>query len=244
MELQEYRAMFELEQGHWWFNGLRDIVFDSIQRFFSQERKIRILDAGCGTGFLLKCLNRYGLSFGVDISETALGYCQRRGLTQIANASILNLPFSNDSFDLVISTDVIYHRAVVDERQAFYEIHRVLKKGGISIINLPAHNYLRRAHDDRIHTRQRYSKGELRLKLQNSNFKIMKITYRNTFLLFVLLFIKLSRSKILQNADSDVNPVNNIVNSILYSLLKIENLLLKTINLPLGSSVFCIAKKV
>ncbi len=158
MELEAYKLMYELEETHWWYRGLHDLLFSSIQNAFPERRNLNILDAGCGTGFVLGCLNKYGVSFGVDISEVALRYCRERGLSRIAKASVSSLPFGDSSFDLVVSNDVLYHKAVEDDNQAIDEIYRVLRKEGVLIINLPAHDYLKRGHDEVVHTRHRYTK--------------------------------------------------------------------------------------
>jgi len=244
VELEEYRLMFGLEETHWWYRGLHNLLFSSIQKLFRKRQKISILDAGCGTGFILKRLNEYGISFGIDISEVALRYCQMRGLERVIKASISELPFHDESFDLVISTDVFYHKAVEDDNKAINEISRVLKKQGILIINLPAHDCLRRRHDEKVHTRHRYTKKELYNKLQNSNFKIVKISYRNMFSFPILLFLKLIISSRMHKITyTEVKNVWNPINSILYGFLKIENLLLKNVSIPFGTSIFCISKR-
>ncbi|MCK4325440.1 class I SAM-dependent methyltransferase [bacterium] len=243
MELEEYKSMFDLEEEHWWYRGLRKLLLSSIQELFKDGQKINILDAGCGTGFNLKCLKQYGISFGIDISGVALRCCQRRELSRIAKASVLELPFSDGLFDLVVSTDVLYHKAVEDDNRAINEISRVLKKGGILIVNLPAHNYLRRKHDQMIHTRHRYTRNELRYKLQKNKFKIIKISYRNAFSFFILFFLKLISKKNHKRTYTDLKAVCNPINSLLYSFLALENSLLKRINIPFGTSIFCISRK-
>jgi len=243
VELEEYRLMFELEETHWWYRGLQNLLFSSIEKIFCKQRKINILDAGCGTGYILQCLNKYGISFGIDISEVALRYCQSRALNRITKASISELPFRDESFDLVVSTDVFYHKAVENDNNAIKEIFRVLKKEGVMIINLPAHNYLKRGHDENVHTKQRYNKEEVYYKLRNNNFKIIKISYRNAFSFPILLFLKLLGNKFHKKKYTNLRAINEPVNSILYGVLKTENALLKSINIPFGVSLFCIAKK-
>lgn len=243
MESEAYKLMYELEEKHWWYRGLRDLLFSSIQNAFRERRNINILDAGCGTGFALGGLNSYGASFGIDISETALRYCHERGLNRIARASVSALPFSDGSFDLVVSTDVLYHKAVEDDDQAIGEIYRVLRKEGLLIVNLPAHEYLKRGHDEAVHTRHRYTKAELCHKLRKSKFKIIKISYRNAFSYFILLILKLVSNKIAKEGNTGLKKMWHPVNSALYFFLKAENLLLKIADIPFGTSIFCISKK-
>lgn len=244
MELEEYRLMFELEETHWWYRGLHNLLFSSIRGIFNEQRKISILDAGCGTGFILKHLSKYGISFGIDISDTAIAYCRERGLTRIARASISCLPFRDESFDLIISTDVFYHMAVENDNEAISEIYRVLRRGGILIVNLPAHNYLKRNHDKKVHTRHRYTRMELDYKLQSNNFKIIKISYRNIFSFLLIFLFKLLHANMTHKEDyTCLKAVWNPLNLVLYSFLRFENLLLRRINIPFGSSIFCISKR-
>lgn len=243
MEIEEYRLMFDLEETHWWYHGLHDLIFASIQKAFNDKSKINILDAGCGTGYVLQCLKKYGPSFGIDISETALQYCQLRNLNKISQATILKLPFRDESFDLLVSTDVLYHKKVLEDAQAINEMHRILKKNGILIINLPAFDNLRRSHDERVHTRHRYTKNEVYQKLKKNNFKIIKITYRNTFLFPILLLSMFANKKTSKKTYTGLKPLPNPINTLLYSFLRLENALLKNFNFPFGLSIYCVSKK-
>lgn len=243
MELEEYKLLYDLEEAHWLYMGLRDLLISGIKQYFKNSEKISILDAGCGTGYNLKCLEKYGVSTGVDINNNALVYCRKRGINRISRASVLELPFRDESFDLVVSTDVLYHRAVQDDLTAIKEIYRVLKKGGTLMVNLPAHNYLKRPHDDRVHTRQRYSRNELSQKLRMNKFKIIKISYRNVLSCPVLLLFNLINSRLPGPIDTGLSFVPKPVNFIMYNYLKIENALLRIMNFPFGVSIFCQARK-
>jgi len=243
MELEEYKLLYDLEEAHWLYMGLRDLLISGIKQYFKNSKKISILDAGCGTGYNLKCLEKYGVSTGVDISNNALVYCCKRGINRISRASVLELPFRDESFDLVISTDVLYHRAVQDDLTAIKEIYRVLKKGGTLMVNLPAHNYLKRPHDDRVYTRQRYSRNELSQKLRMNKFEIIKISYRNVLSWPALLLFNLINSQLPRPIDTGLSFAPKPVNFIMYGCLKIENALLRIMNFPFGVSIFCQARK-
>lgn len=242
MELIEYKAMYDLEENHWWCKGLRNLVFSNVKRFYAVGCKPRILDAGCGAGITLKGLNKYGEALGIDIVDEALKYCGRRGLRKVLKASITQIPFRREVFDLVISNDVLCHKLVVNDEDAIEEINRILKSGGLFIVNLPAHNYLRRWHDMVVHTKHRYETSELCKKLERNNFKIIKVTYRNALLWPVVLALKFITKKD-AGQRSDLTPLNNILNLILYYMLCAENLLLRIMDLPFGTSVFCVSQK-
>jgi ubiquinone/menaquinone biosynthesis C-methylase UbiE len=243
MELEEYKLLYDLEEKHWLYMGLRHLLISRVRQYFKNGNKISILDAGCGTGYNLKCLEKYGASTGVDINNNALAYCRKRGINRISRASVSELPFREESFDLVISADVLYHRAVQDDLTAIKEIYRVLKKGGVLMVNLPAHNYLKRPHDERVHTRQRYSRDELSQKLMKNKFKIIKISYRNALSYPVLLLSNLINKSFPLPIDTGLSLMPKPVNFIMYSYLKVENAFLRIMNFPFGVSIFCLARK-
>ena len=92
------------------------------------------LDAGCGSGRYSVALAAHGASKvkAIDISETGLREAARR-CSEISNiefekCSTLDLPFPDESFDLVWSAGVIHHTTDFDK--ALFEISRVTKKGG------------------------------------------------------------------------------------------------------------------
>jgi len=242
MEKQVYQEMFDIEETHWWYRGLRDLVFSSIRRVLGEKSEMKILDAGCGTGIVMKSLSDYGTPFGIDISSSAIKFCRERGLNNVAGGSVSALPFQDNSFDLVLSLDVLGHEAV-NETQAIEEMYRVLKKGGILLTNAAAHAYLWRNYDERWGWKRRYSKNELRTKLEKSGFETLKISYHLALLFPVLVFFKLINSVCRVQAHNDLKPVFGPLNALLYGLLRIENLLLKRINVPIGTSIFCISKK-
>lgn len=245
MEAEEYRKMFELEGSHWWFVGLRELIKFHLKKI-SGDGNERILDAGCGTGRnLLEC----GIKsrFGVDFSPEAMKYCRMSNLENIANGSVSNLPFRQNSFNIVLSMDVLYHIGVKNDVEALKEIHRVLDKNGVLLLNLPSYNFLKSSHDEAIHTRKRYTKSELKKVLKTSGFRIEKIFYRN-FFLFPLALVARLAEKFLRgdekNALSGVNRPPALLNRLFTFVLRLENrLLLAGFSPPFGLSIYCIAIK-
>ena len=243
MEIDEYRRMYELEESHWWYKGLHDLVLGTVRDIFAGRNDLKILDAGCGTGLALKRLNESGQSFGVDLSDVALGYCRRRGLARIYRASIAELPFGGESFDLAVSMDVLCSLTPPDEKTAYREIQRVLKKEGYLVLNLPAHDYLKRGQDRNAHVRHRYSIEEARRKLSDSGFDIIKIGYRNAFSFPIIFISKFVINKFYKERYTELGAVWPGLNAFLYGMLRLENIMLKKINMPFGMSIFCIARK-
>lgn len=104
----------------------------------------RVLDAGCGEGYLCRKLAKLGaIVTGVELSKEMLSFAleeQNREPLDITyhNASIASLPFLPDrSFDIIITNNVI--QDVEDFKGAFQEFSRLLRRGGtyLQIINHP-----------------------------------------------------------------------------------------------------------
>jgi len=254
MDASEYDNIAQLEDTHWWYRGMAAISLDLIRLqcpmspdIGLESRRlsspIKILDAGCGTGGMLRRLSPFGVGIGIDFSPLALAHAHRKIPNDLCRASITQLPFTNYSFDLITSFDVLYHRAITDDQTALNEIARLLKPNGIALIRVPAFESLRGAHDQLVHTRHRYTADEMRGKLQRAGLKVIRLTYANFFLfipIYLIRTLQLSHSK---KESSDVELPSSFTNGILESLLKIESFLIKFVNLPFGVSLFALAMK-
>ena len=143
MEKEQYKIMYDIEESNWWYKGMRKILFSLLDTYLKKKKNLKILDAGCGTGINLNYLKKYGDVTGIDISDEAIKFSKKRGY-KIKKANIEKLPFKDNTFDLVISLEVIYHKQVKNDIKALKEIHRVLKKRGLAIIRVPAKKILYR----------------------------------------------------------------------------------------------------
>jgi SAM-dependent methyltransferase len=88
----------------------------------------RVLDAGCGSTQLL---NRFPHTVGMDYSLRKLRFMRRPG-RRLVNASTFDLPFRNEAFEVVISSQVIEH--LPDEPRLFEELARCVAPGGTLVI--------------------------------------------------------------------------------------------------------------
>jgi len=248
MEQHEYETMYQVEGRYWWYVGLHRLVLKVLAQHVSADRPAKILDAGCGTGgFLQRLDERPGHTVGIDFSSEAVNWCRVRGFFHLAQASICEIPFQSDAFDAITSLDVAYCLEPDDAFASFGEMYRVLRPGGVLILNLPAYNFLRSTHDIAIHTRHRFRLSELRSMLEKNGFTIVLGTYRNTVLFPAAAAVRILK-RLLPNRDadirSDVQPLPGPINSALTSILAAENALIQHgFRLPFGLSVFCVAQK-
>lgn len=104
-------------------------------RFFQELKGKKVLDVGCGTGRTISDLKKAGANVvGVDPSEEMLKIAKKKfSSVEMFAGEIENLPFEDESFDVVVTLFVIAHLKTLDK--AFQEIYRVLKPGGVFIVS-------------------------------------------------------------------------------------------------------------
>lgn len=247
----EYTRMYEAEDRHWWYSGLHKLILATVQQESQRlGRPLKIFDAGCGTGRLCQLLTMDGHHVsGCDLSEEALRLCRLRGIRSVYQADLNDLELEPEGYDVITSIDVLYHRAVVDDGAVLRRLRNGLKPGGMLILNLVAHEFLRSTHDIAVHTRERYTKRTLDRRLHSAGFNSIFAGYRVCLLFpFVAVYRLMARyfnrnKAITGDVDSDVFIPFSLVNSLLLKVLEVENMFSRYCALPFGSSIFAVARK-
>jgi SAM-dependent methyltransferase len=268
MQQHTYAIMYRVEGSHWWFAGRRAILEefarDAVEKTRIQSTAFRrpaseeqppkggtlnagtpntmhILDVGCGTGANLEMLGQFGEAEGVDVSEEALEFCRARGLTGVKQGAAEALPYPDGSFDLVTGLDVVEH--LDSDLDGLREMHRVLRPGGRILLFVPAFMFLWGVQDDISHHRRRYTSKELRRAVTEAGFTVERTTYANlTFFTPILLGRLLMRLTGYRPASE--NNINvSALNGVFGSLFGAERFLLRLMNLPLGVSAICVARR-
>ncbi len=99
-----------------------------IAEYYNLDNSSKILDVGCAKGFMMHDLSLIipeAEIKGVDISSYAKKNAIDSMKKNIYLASANNLPFEDDSFDLVIAINTLHNLPLIDCKQAFKEINRV-----------------------------------------------------------------------------------------------------------------------
>jgi SAM-dependent methyltransferase len=240
--------MYEVEDFHWWYVALHELIIASIETKRNSSEGLRILDAGCGTGRLCQLLETYGPTAGCDISSQALELCRERGLRSLFQADLNDVSLRSSHYDVITSIDTLYHLAIKDELTVLRKFYEALKPGGMLILNLVAHEFLRSTHDLAVHTRRRYTRKEVVDLLECCGFKISVSSYRIGFLFIpiaVLRSIKrlLNYSRDPHTVASDVTAPHPLLNRLLLWIARQENRLVLKSHVPFGTSVFAVAIK-
>jgi len=114
---------------------LKVVFFDLLKGISLKDKDF--LEIGCGLGYFSLEASKRGFNVtAVDVGENLVDITKRRvkkGEFIVCSAS--QLPFKNNSFDIVLCTEVIEH--VENQVKAFDEMFRVLKKGGYLVLTTP-----------------------------------------------------------------------------------------------------------
>lgn len=245
MSSVEIDTMRAVEDELWWYQALRGHVLRVIR---PPRPTFDLLDAGCGSGGMLaRVRERFPQASltGLDFSERALELTRLRdtGAT-LVQGSVDALPFPDSSFDIVLSLDVLIVGGL-DERAAVAEMHRVLRPGGILIINLPAFDFLRGSHDVAVNIARRYTRQRAERLLVGGGFALESWTYWNMTLLPAVAAVRwVSRRRADQrHVRSDLKPLWGPLNAALKALASLELSATRLLRLPFGTSLFAVARK-
>jgi len=249
MNPEEFQALYELEEGYWWFAGMRKIAAALLDPV-AGSGPLRILDAGCGAGYMLSWLKRYSKDrqvVGLDISRDGLKFCRQRGERSVIQASTTNMPLPSNTFDLVFSLDVLVLLSPQLAAAAVSELTRVLKPGGVLFVRLAAFQSLYSSHDRATGTVHRYTREELVRCLEAEGLILVRATYANTLLFPVEVLWRLLH-KSSHGTRSDVRPLpkgTRWMNPLFEMLLSLESVWLRRsgTQLPAGLSVIAVARK-
>lgn len=240
-----YELRYHNDVDEWRAQAKRAMLHMAWKRYDHTRKgdSIRILDVGCGTGVTMSFLASIGPVWGIDVSSLAVQFCRKRGLGNLAQAHGGMIPFKNGSFDMITAVDVMEH--LEDDVGTLEEIYRVCASGGLIVVVVPAFQFLWSNRDERLHHRRRYTVSEIQARTEQAGFSIRKCSYVDLFLFApLLLLVKLGLlSGKRPMLRMDVAPPVPVLDRCWLAAARLERLLLRWINFPLGVSVLCVGQK-
>jgi SAM-dependent methyltransferase len=226
-----------LEETYWWYRARKEIIGATVRRFLPAGSKI--VDFGSGTGVIARYLVDLGYEVvAADICTHMLRACRERGL----NVIDLNRDWpANASADCVLACDVLEH--IEDDIGLLRKLKFALRAGGFLIATVPAYDFLWSGEDYISEHFRRYRKPQLQKRIEKAGLQIEWSSYFNSLLLPVVtaavLYKRLFRPRDMYR--SDIEPLPDWLNNVLYRIFAIERHLLPRFHFPAGASILLVA---
>ena len=240
--LDEYRRL-ELE--HWWFRIRAGILADGMDVVCRGRQGLRILNVGAATGRSTEILQPYGKVDSVEYDEPCYLFSRDVLKLDIIQASVTDLPFPDESYDIVCCFDVIEH--VEDDRRAVSELVRVCRPGGSVFVTVPAYMSLWSDHDRVNQHFRRYVKGGLCALFSGHQGGTTRTTYFNSLLFPPIWFVR-SLQRLLPGKEGEARPDNEfmqnaVTDKLFGAVFGIERRLLRHFDFPFGVSLMTVWRK-
>ncbi len=235
----------QVEENNFWFKVRNRILIGLIKKYSGQSGNKKLLEIGCGTGYVLSGLSAstdFDL-FGSDIHVEGLKYAKQRvPSAEFIQMDATAMPFNNE-FNAIGAFDVLEH--ISEDELALKNIHSSLCQEGVLYISVPQYMFMWSSLDEISFHKRRYSKTELIQKVSDAGFEI---EYCGSFVfgLFPAMVISrfLMQKKQEVTSGNEEFKINKFLNAALESVLTVDEFLIKLgIRLPFGGSLICVAKK-
>jgi len=250
-----FGQLFFAEDRHFWFRSRNKAIAALASQVAARMKNgYRVLEAGCGTGNVLRVLERTcsgGMVVGMDLSPEGLKYARQRTSCSLVCGDINALPFARP-FDVVCLFDVLEH--LRDDVGVLGSIHNLMSRGGVLLLAVPAHPSLWSYFDEASHHCRRYEVDELRGKLVSTGYRVEYATYYMASILPLVWLGRRVRSLKRRNAAADIDAARDlasselrvipVVNGLLAFLLSLESKLIdRRRNLRIGTSLLVVARR-
>lgn len=176
MEQGYYKQYFEFERSHWWFLARAEILRNYIANL-KLGTPLRILNVGAATGATSQWLEQFGEVTSLEFEQECIDFVKEKIGLEFIQGSILELPFDDNSYDLICCFDVIEH--VDDDVLAAKELQRVCKPGGTVMATVPAFMHLWSEHDVINHHFKRYQLSQFKSLFTSDNGAVKFASYFN-----------------------------------------------------------------
>lgn len=226
-----------LDQPNYWWYRARAELLEAVLGPYLRE-PTRVLDVGSADGPSVGWMQGRGRRVTLDLNPRGLipgeGVC----------ASVLTLPFPDETFDVVAAFDVLEH--CEPEKQAINELTRVLAPGGRLLLSVPAYQWAWTDHDVWAGHYRRYTKPQVLAAVEAAGLEVCRSTYGFTavfpFFLVERVMRRLRRRPTV-GARPALTRTPPAVEKLLMAGTTADRRLLKRYDLPFGSSIFIAAVK-
>lgn len=208
-----------------------------------------IMEIGCSSGFLIKDLVKSlpeATVVGADVVKEPL-YKLARDLpgTPLIRFDLLRCPLPDQSVDVLVMLNVLEH--IEDDVGALKNAFKLLKPGGSLVIEVPAGPHLYDAYDAELHHFRRYSATELKRKLNEAGFRVVRQSHLGFLLYPAFVAVKLLNKWLPSRRKKTVvrDQAASTSGSLLVRLaMEVESNSLANFRLPFGIRALAVARRV
>lgn len=248
-DAQGIQRLLAAEDRHFWFRARNQIIAALAgPPIRSLPDGFHILEMGCGSGNVLRILQRLGAGRGqvaaLEVSREAADVARARTGLTVADGYLADLNPA-ERYDIIAAFDVLEH--IADEAAVLGQMRARLRRGGRVILTVPAHPTLWSSFDDASGHMRRYTLASLTGALKAAGFDIEYATYFMS-LLFPAMWLRRRLMKgsdprgLAAVLDSEFRVVP-VINRVAYEVLRRESLVIRRRRrLPMGTSLAAIAR--
>ena len=238
-----FDRLAEIEESNFWFRARNNLIQWALRNYFPDAKSF--FEIGCGTGFVLAGIHetfpRIRLA-GSEIFADGLVIAKARlPNVELYQMDARRILFDHE-FDVVGTFDVLEH--IVEDENVLAQMFNAVRPGGGMLVTVPQHPFLWSASDRHAMHQRRYSRAELRRKVESAGFQVERITSFNSLLLPLMILSRMRRKR-----DQELNPwrefeINPALNRTLESILSFERIMIKTgASFPAGGSLLLVGRK-
>jgi len=251
---RRYQWLATIADRHFWFRARNRVIAALGARLIARlPSGFRVLEIGCGTGNVLRVLERlcgWGVVVGLDLYNEGLHFARRHTHCLLVQGDARALPFGCE-FDVVCAFDVLEH--FNDDADVLSKISALLKPRGALLLTVSAHMSLWSYFDDATGHCRRYSRSLLAARLADSGYSVEFLSEYMASILPLIWFgrrvVGVARRRFrerispaeLTHRDFRIIPG---LNDLLALLLSLEAVwLARKHRLPFGASLLAVARK-
>lgn len=228
-------------EAHFIDRASRYRALDQIEAFVGLQDGV-ILEVGCSSGFMLADLHeRFSTSLimGCDIVlEPLERLAIRMPGIPLLHFDLVKCPLPDASIDAIILLDVLEH--IADDATALRQVHRMLKPGGVAVIEVPAGPGLYDVYDRLLMHHRRYSMAALRSLCAAAELEVVNASHLGFFLYPGFWLVKQWNKRFLESKRPSqeqvvARSITRTRDSRLFDwLMRVELALGRTLNYPFG----------
>ncbi len=201
-----------------------------------------IMDVGCSSGLFLKLLKSQMPKAYVIGSDYVRGPLEHLACsmpdTPLVQFNLVTCPLPSESFDALVLLNVLEH--IEDDAAAVRQVFRLLRPGGIAVLEVPAGPHLFDIYDRQLMHHRRYRMPELLTLLKTSGFEILSRSHLG-FVLYPAFYLVKKRNQRLLGSDMALqrSEVRRSISRgrdsrLFHTIMELESALRRLVYLPTG----------